>query len=399
MPAVLHLGANPSLSEGVDFQRLFDSLPDPAVYVAPDHRIAACNRTFRERFPIVIERQFLEPLQSILDDDEELFALPLVPPKRQSIAGGRAWRGLRPSVTKLPSGGALVVLRPMNVTELEQRQEIERLRQELRQAQEKANAALGTASALAKNFANVSHELRTPLNAVVGFSDMMRQQVLGPLGDDRYQRYADIIHGSGLHLLDLVNDILDFAKLDAGKLELCREDVEILGVIVSSMRELELQAAKSRVGFCVHVRDGISVMAGDPRRLRQILANLLSNAIKFTPERGEVSVDVYRRGKNIAIAVSDTGIGMSAADIPVALEPFGRLAAGGQFNSTGTGLGLPLTKRLAELHGGTIEVDSAPGFGTTVTVLLPERKADLAGEQTCLAQAESLDRHYLPAAN
>jgi len=182
-------------------------------------------------------------------------------------------------------------------------------------------------------------------------------------------------------------------------LELRREEVEVLSVVVESMRELELQAAKSRVGICVHVCDGVSVMTGDPRRLRQILANLLSNAIKFTPEGGEISVDVYRRGKNIAIGVSDTGIGMSPAEIPVALEPFGRLAAGGQFNSTGTGLGLPLTKRLAELHGGTMEVDSALGFGTTVTVLLPERRAELATEKDALVQEGPLNPHYFSAAH
>jgi signal transduction histidine kinase len=375
MPAVLHFGANPPRSEGVDFQQLFDSLPDPAVYVAPNSRIAACNRIFRERFPIVIEGRFLEPLQNILEGEEKAPALPVVQPKRQSIAGGRTWPALQPSVTRLPSGGALVVFRPIHTAELEQRAEIERLRQDLREEQEKVRTALDKVSALAKNLANVGHELRTPLNAVVGFSDMMRQQVIGPL-DDRYQRYAEIVHDSGLRLLDLVNDILDLAKLDAGKLELRREEVEVLSVVVESMRELELQAAKSRIGVCVHVCDGVSVMAGDPKRLRQILANLLSNAIKFTPEGGEISVDVYRRGRNIAISVSDTGIGMSQAEIPVALQPFGRLAAGGKLDSTGTGLGLPLTKRLAELHGGSLEVDSAPGFGTTVTVLFPERNME-----------------------
>src|SRR6185312_5075972 len=317
MPAVLNFGANPSRSEGVDFQQLFDSLPDPAVYVAPNSRIAACNRIFRERFPIVIEGRFLEPIQNILESQEETSALPVVQPKRQSIAGGRTWPALQPSVTRLASGGALVVFRPINTAELEQREEIERLRQDLRQEQEKVRAALERVSALAKNLANVGHELRTPLNAVVGFSDMMRQQVVGPLSP-QYQRYAEIVHDSGLRLLDLVNDILDFAKLDAGKLELRQEEVEVLSVVVESMRELELQAAKSHIGICVHVCDGVSVMAGDPKRLRQILANLLSNAIKFTPQGGEICVDVYRRGRNIAISVSDTGIGMSQAEIPVA---------------------------------------------------------------------------------
>lgn len=381
MPAVLHFGAHSPPAEDVDFQQLFDSLPDPAVYVGPDRQIAACNRTFRERFPVVIEGRFLEPFQKMLEGEDELSTLPVVGPKRQSIAGGRTWPALQPSVSRLRSGGTLIVFRPINSTELQQRDRIEQLNRDLVQEQEKVQAALHAVSELARNLAGVSHELKTPLNAVVGFSDMMRQQIVGPL-DERYQRYADIIHDSGLRLLDLVNDILDFAKLDAGKLELRHEEVEVLSVVIESMRELELQAAEARIGICVHVCDGVSAIAGDPKRLRQILANLLSNAIKFTPEGGEVSVDVFKRGDNIAISVSDTGIGMSQADIPAALEPFGQLAAGGPFNAKGTGLGLPLTKRLAELHGGTMEITSAPGFGTTVTVLFPERAVDLSREQS-----------------
>ncbi len=139
------------------------------------------------------------------------------------------------------------------------------------------------------------------------------------------------------------------------------------------MRELEVLAAKSHVCFGVHVFDGVSLLVADDKRLRQMVLNLLSNALKFTPGGGEVSIDVYRRGKNIAISVSDTGVGMREEDIATALELFGQVENQQILNHQGTGLGLPLTKQLAELHGGRLELESQPGRGTTVTILLPEQ--------------------------
>jgi signal transduction histidine kinase len=144
-------------------------------------------------------------------------------------------------------------------------------------------------------------------------------------------------------------------------------------VIVDSVRELEVLATAAHVCFGVHVFDGVSLLIADDKRLRQMLLNLLSNALKFTPQGGEISIDVYRRGKNIAIAVSDSGVGMREEDIATALEPFGQVENQQILNNQGTGLGLPLTKQLAELHGGTLELESQPGRGTTVTILLPDQ--------------------------
>lgn len=384
MPAVLRLNDAPLGTEGVNFQQLFDGIPDPVLYIGADNRIAACNRAFRERFPILVESRFLESIQKTLEDERGV--VPFVRPKRQSIAGGATWPALEPRITRLASGGMLVVFQPIKRTELEQHERIENLRRDLRAAEDEARNAMGMVSGFIKNFAHVSHELRTPLNAVVGFADIIRQETLGPAGDARYQRYGDIIYHSGLRLLELVNDVLDYAKMDAGKFELHAEEVEVFRVVIESVRELELQAAKSRIGICIRVHDGVSVIVAEPKRLRQMLTNLLSNAIKFTPGGGEVSIDVYKRSENIAISVSDTGIGMSQSEIPAALEPFARLPAGARFNSTGTGLGLPLTRRLAEVHGGTMEVESAPGCGTTVTVVLPQRDSGLCHRNTSLSQ-------------
>lgn len=371
MPEVLQLAALPQV-EGIDFEQLFDRLPDPAAYVGPDDRIRACNQSFRDRFPRLIENRFVEALRH--EPGKNIHA-GHVEPKRQSIAGGKCWPALRPSITELPSGALLVVFRPIDSVQLDYLQEIGGLRKQLRDAEEDTRAALDDVASYKMSLAHVGHELRTPLNAIVGFSDMMRQEMLGPLGDTRYQRYAEVVHGSGLRLLDLIDDILDFAKLDAGRLELCAHEVEILRVVVASIRELELLAAKSRVGISTRVCDAVSRITADEKRLRQMLTNLLSNALKFTPEGGEISIDIYKRGEKIAISVSDTGIGMREADIATALEPFGRINCRGKLNREGTGLGLPLTKQLAQLHGGSMDIESAPGFGTTVTLLLPSQGA------------------------
>jgi signal transduction histidine kinase len=373
MPDVLLLAAKARPTQGVDFEYLFENLPDPAIFIGPDKKVAASNRTFRERFPGVIESRLLDNLQtesSRAERREDCF-LSHVEPKRQSFAGGKIWPALQPKVVELPSGGTLVVFKPTTSAELDYLREINCLKEQLRCRRAEVRAAVDAVNNCKKNFANVGHELRTPLNAIVGFSDMLRQQMLGSHADPRYQRYAEIIHDSGLRLLDVINDILDFAKVDAGKLELRSEEVHVLSVVIDSVRELELLAAKSGIGISIHVCDSVSLIIADRKRLRQILNNLLSNSLKFTPAGGTISIDIYRRRQSIAISVCDTGVGMMEADIPVALEPFGQLR-GTALSDRGTGLGLPLANELAKLHGGVMEIESIAGFGTTVTILLPE---------------------------
>ena len=160
-------------------------------------------------------------------------------------------------------------------------------------------------------------------------------------------------------------------QADAGKLELQVEQVEILKIIIDCVRLVGAQAAREHIGISVHVFDGVDRLCGDSRRLRQMLLNLLSNALKFTPVGGEVTIDVFRRGEDVAIAVSDNGIGIRAEDIPKVLEPFGQVESEMSQKYSGTGLGLPLTKELAELHGGSLTMESNIDIGTTVTILLP----------------------------
>ncbi|MBA2589003.1 MAG: HAMP domain-containing histidine kinase [Alphaproteobacteria bacterium] len=374
MPTVLSLASKQLPSDGVDFQQVFEILPDPAVIVSPDKRISACNRNFRERFPVLLEDRFVETLHQQFSTGEvigEIAALSYVEPKRQSIAGGKTWPALQPRITLLPSGGLFIVFKPLNTDELDYVREIGALREQLRLSQERMHSALAAVANCKRNFADAGHELRTPLNAIVGFSDMMRQQTFGPMGDERYQRYTEIIHSSGERLLNAINDVLDFAKLDAGKLELQVEQVEALEVVVDSVRELECLATKSRIGVSVHVCDSVSIIMADKVRLRQMLTNLLSNALKFTPEGGEISIDMFKRRGKVAISVSDTGIGMRDADLPTVMQAFGQVKTPSKISQKGTGLGLPLTKELAVLHGGGIEIESVVGFGTTVTIMLP----------------------------
>ena len=374
MPTVLRFGPEPMPAEA-DFALLFDHLPDPVACLDKDLSITACNRKFRERFPVLVEEQFTAPLRALLEDKSLAgpISLPVIRPARQSLWLGKNRVALEPRVTRLPDGGVLVVLRPVGSEEALYHQQIQQLSKALAEARLHADDAREEVAISKDRLSSASHELRTPLNAIIGFSDILRQELFGPLGDARYKRYAEMLHESGSRLLEMINDFLDLSKLDAGKMELHTQAIEVLRVIVDSVRELEVLAAKSHVCFGVHVFDGVSLLVADDKRLRQMLLNLLSNAMKFTPEGGEISIDVYRRGKSIAISVSDSGVGMRAEDIATALEPFGQVENRDIPNPQGTGLGLPLTKQLAELHGGTLELESQPGRGTTVTILLPEQ--------------------------
>ena len=205
----------------------------------------------------------------------------------------------------------------------------------------------------------------------MGFSDILKGEVFGPVGSPRYREYAAHIHDSGSHLLDLINDILDIAKLDAAKVELHESEMDVQDVVASCISLLEVQSIKSGVTVSAGEPWGRVRFRADERRVRQILLNLLSNAVKFTPEGGEVTITAFLKAGGLTIAVADTGIGIAAHDIPRALERFGQIDSAMGRKHTGTGLGLPLAKELTELHGGTLIIESEVGAGTTVTVTFP----------------------------
>ena len=223
--------------------------------------------------------------------------------------------------------------------------------------------------------ANVSHELRTPLNAIIGFSEILKGQAFGPLGSERYKDYASDIFDSGQHLLALINDILDLSKIESGVEELYEENFEITGMVKSLVTLMGPHAQKGQVNLNLEPQAELPMLRADKRKLKQILVNLLSNAIKFTRPGGTVSLLArHEPGSGFVFQIVDTGIGMARDDIPTALSKF--LQVDGDLNRKyeGTGLGLPLSVSLTELHGGTLELESEPGQGTTVTVRLPESR-------------------------
>ena len=220
--------------------------------------------------------------------------------------------------------------------------------------------------------ANMSHELRTPLNAIIGFSDVISGERYGALENSKYKSYAADINASGRHLLEIINDILDLAKIESGNLELNEVDVGIEDLIGETLRIVGERAQARNLIIDSHVEPRGASIHADQRALRQILLNLLSNAIKFTQPGGRISVsaEIGAAGQTI-LAIKDTGIGMKPEEIPVAMSPFEQIADVLNRQHGGTGLGLPLTKSLVELHGGSLEIVSDSGVGTTVYVRFP----------------------------
>ena len=223
--------------------------------------------------------------------------------------------------------------------------------------------------------ANMSHELRTPLNAIIGFSDILKKQLFGNLGDPRYSEYVTDINDSGNHLLAIINDILDLAKAEAGKLTLQEEDIDIVRCLDDAMRMCRGRAVTAGINLnFANVSESIYAHV-DERLIRQIVLNLLTNAIKFTNEGGSVNLNVVAdEEQGIVIKVQDNGIGIAPEDIARVIRPFEQVETVLSRSHGGTGLGLPLTSKLTELHGGTFDIQSEVGNGTIVIVRLPAER-------------------------
>lgn len=223
---------------------------------------------------------------------------------------------------------------------------------------------------------NVSHELRTPLNAIIGFTALIQREIYGPVGSERYREYVGDIASSAEHLLDLINDILDISAIESERLELREERIDVVEVVGLAVNFVSELARKGQVSLTVDIDQETPDIRADKRRLKQILVNLLSNAVKFSPAGARVNVAAnFDDGAGHQFIVSDTGIGMSKDDLSIAFSEFGQVDSGLARRHEGTGLGLPLTKRLIELHDGTIDVESQPGVGTTVIARFPASRA------------------------
>jgi len=219
--------------------------------------------------------------------------------------------------------------------------------------------------------ANMSHELRTPLNAILGFSEILETELFGPIGDPRYIEFAGDINRSGRHLLDIIGNILDLAKVEAGQFKLDEQEVDLIDVIRTSERLIAEAARRKDVTLKVDAPGGAILMCADQTRLRQILLNLLSNAVKFTPEGRKVTLTCRREADDVALRVADTGIGIGPHELEKVMQPFHQVDNSLSRRYEGVGLGLPLTLSLVGLHGGTMRIDSVLAEGTTVTVRLP----------------------------
>ncbi|MEE2567301.1 PAS domain-containing sensor histidine kinase [Hyphobacterium sp. Y6023] len=233
--------------------------------------------------------------------------------------------------------------------------------------------------------ANMSHELRTPLNAVNGFSEIMLREMFGPLGDERYVDYVKDIHTSGEHLLALINDILDMSKIEAGKMQLQKEPVDLAALIEQCLRIVRGRSDEKEIRLQVDIEESPEVEA-DPRALKQVILNLTSNAVKFTPEGGRITVRTFTTADGVAIQVADTGIGIAKDDLPRLGRPFEQIESQHSKSHQGSGLGLALSKSLVEMHGGSLSIESDLGEGTTVTFVMPVSDPIMSAKPTGAAE-------------
>jgi signal transduction histidine kinase len=363
--------------------RLVDALEnsdEAIVLVDAQDRIVIANSRLANFFPDLAPRleagtSFTEVFREVEGligtsaepEDEDTAPEPAIdylagPERELRLPDGR-WLRIGRSPTS--EGGFILVL--SDFSDLKEREE---------RLDEARHQAVAASEAKITFLANMSHELRTPLNAIIGFSEVMATEMFGKLGNDAYVEYSKDIQACGSHLLEIINSVLDLSKSEAGKLELACENVDLGQIIESCATMMRDQCARAELEFYAWQPAEPVEVWGDPAKLRQVLLNLLSNAMKFTTAGGSITVRAAPGTEELAvIEVADTGIGMSPQDIPTALAAFGQIDSRVARRYDGTGLGLPLSKAIVELHGGLIAIDSAPGLGTKVRVILPRQRA------------------------
>ena len=251
----------------------------------------------------------------------------------------------------------------------------------LKLAKEQADSANHAKSAF---LANMSHELRTPLNAIIGFSEMMLKETFGPLGHEKYGEYLGDVHLSAKHLLEIINEVLDMSKIEAGRVELDEQDVDLPTLIATVVRIITSRVFSSEIKVEQVIQKDLPRLYSDPRLIRQILINLLTNAVKYSQKGGLIKIEaIHNQQGEIELLISDQGVGIPPERIQEAMEPFGQIHDPIRSSTyQGTGLGLPLAKAMAELHGGQFQLESVENQGTTITVTFPKERVQTAPSDT-----------------
>lgn len=363
------------------FASAMDGVNENIALFDDQDRLIFCNESYRDlngrirdiikpgvTFDEILRANFEAGLVlNAIDDVEELSRLRLRQfhyPDGPVDFALRIGKWVRATVQILKNGERVLTLNDISG--------LKRAEADLRAAKEQAEQANHAKSMF---LANMSHELRTPLNAISGFSEIISQELFGPLGDPHYSEYAQDIHASGQHLLAIINDILDLARIEEGQDTLEGSEHAIGDVIAACMPLVRERAAAGQIQIDLNIDAALPRVMLDLRRVKQVLLNLLSNSIKFTKPGGHIIVGAALGEEgDMVVAVKDTGIGMRPDDIPKALEPFGQIDSSLARRFEGTGLGLSLARQLTEAHGGRLVIDSEPNVGTTVQMILPRER-------------------------
>jgi len=367
----------------IHLRSIMENIVEAVITISEDGSMESFNPAAEEMFGYAAGEVLGENVSMLTDEPErsehDYYLQTYLQSGKATIIGKgfREVRGRRKDGSIFPAELAVSeVRRGRNINfigtlrDVTQRKETEKT---LRAAKERAEFAN---RAKTEFLAHMSHELRTPLNAILGYSEILKSELFGPLGDEKYPEYVGNINEAGTHLLSLLSDILDVSKVEAGEIDIEDEDIDIRDIIRECKVMVQEKADIAKISLSWRAGQDLPFLRADGRRVKQIILNLLSNALKFTPERGKVVIGVQQaENGGVIIKVSDTGIGIAKEDIPTILQPFTQLTeAYVSSPDGGSGLGLSLVKSLTELHGGSLDIDSTPGVGTKVSVIFPPER-------------------------
>ena len=373
------LDRNPSLAEiqARELRSILDTAADGVVVLDREGRVISINRSAEALFGYQSRELSGLPFAGLFEPESQRAALDDIERLNQDGAGRVPDDG-REVIARARQGGRIPLLMTMGrIAESADKlcavfRDITPWKKAERELVDAKRQAEKASSAKSDFLAKVSHEIRTPLNAIIGFSEVMMEERFGAVGNERYKQYLKDIHTSGGHLISLLNDLLDLSKIEAGKLELNFTSLDLNELTQQCVALMQPQASRERIIIRTALSAALPPVLADARSVRQIALNLLSNSIKFTAAGGQVIVSTALNDDgNVVLRIRDTGVGMSEKDIAIALEPFRQLATSARWGSSGTGLGLPLTKALAEANRATFSIKSAVNAGTLIEVAFP----------------------------